>query len=165
MAFCARRSGPGMDAHGAVPVLFPHVCGFRLHMCVLMQRAFPLPVWWALQIRNRLVRYRYAEAGESFDLETQLGGHRFVDKGVEVELHTRLMRASDCYWESRVTYFYRGRFGDRDETGTRFGLSLEGDPRAALAGVWRPGAESIDILKMAGPRGSGPHSAETLSRA
>ncbi len=83
----------GTDDNGAVPVLFPHGCGFRLQMCLLTHRAFPLPIWWALQFRNRPARYRRVDAG-----------HGFVVKGVEVELHSRLMRASDCYWESRDPY-------------------------------------------------------------
>jgi hypothetical protein len=42
---------PGHD----LPLLFPHVLGFRLQMALLTQRAFPLPIWNALQIRNHLL--------------------------------------------------------------------------------------------------------------
>ncbi len=34
-----------------------------------------------------------------------------VEKGIEVDCHARLMRASRCDWESTITYYYRGWFG------------------------------------------------------
>jgi len=101
----------GLAEEDGVSVLYPHVLGFRLQMALLTHRAYPLPIWNALQIRNRLVRHRHFHAGERLDLETRIGAHRIVDKGIEIDLQSRLMRESECCWESEVTYFYRGRFG------------------------------------------------------
>ena len=107
----AFRQATGITEKDGVPVLYPHVFGFRLQMALLTHRAYPLPIWTALQIRNRLVRHRQIDSREAFNMETQVGDHRLVDKGIEVDLLSRLTRGSDCYWESRITYFYRGRFG------------------------------------------------------
>lgn len=104
------RHAAGLLEKDEVPVIYPHVCGFRLQMALLTHPAYPLPIWTALQIRNRLVRHKLFDSREAFDMETQVGGHRLVEKGVEVDLLTRLTRGSDCYWESRITYFHRGRF-------------------------------------------------------
>lgn len=105
------RRASGLGDEEGVSVLYPHVLGFRLQMALLTHRAYPLPIWNALQIRNRLVRHRHFHPGERLDLETRIGAHRIVDKGIEIDLHSRLMRESECCWESQVTYFYRGRFG------------------------------------------------------
>ncbi len=102
------------DDDDAICVLYPHVLGFRLQMALLTHPAFPLPIWNALQIRNRLVRHRAIEPGASLELETRTAQHRCVDKGLEIELHTRLSQGTELQWESQVTYFYRGRFGARD---------------------------------------------------
>ncbi|WP_155248805.1 MULTISPECIES: acyl dehydratase [Bradyrhizobium] len=92
-------------------VLYPHVLGFRLQMALLTHPAFPLPIWNALQTRNRLVRHTPLDHGSEYDFETGIGGHREVEKGIEVDLHTRLVSGDRCDWESTITYFYRGRFG------------------------------------------------------
>ena len=107
----AFRRATGMSESEGVPVLYPHVFGFRLQMALLTHRAFPLPIWKALQIRNRLVRHEVFDLREAFNLETEVGSHRLVDKGVEVDLLSRLTRGPQCYWESQITYFYRGGYG------------------------------------------------------
>ncbi len=107
-AFCRAT---GLPEHRYASILYPHVIGFRLQMALLTHRAFPLPVWIALQIRNRLVQHRPISAGESFNLETRVGTSRIVDKGIEIDLISRLMHEANCCWESEVTYFFRGRFG------------------------------------------------------
>lgn len=93
-----------------VSILYPHVLGFRLQMALLTHPAFPLPIWNALQIRNQLVLHRRIEIGETFSLDTRTGEHRVLEKGVEVDVISRLARGPDCCWESVVTFFYRGRF-------------------------------------------------------
>jgi len=107
----AFRHACGASGEDEAGVLYPHVLGFRLHMALLTHRAFPLPVWGALQIRNRLVQHRSLRPGERFDLETRVDAHRVVDNGVEIDLCSRLARGPDCAWESTVTYYFRGRFG------------------------------------------------------
>jgi len=100
----------GISVRDGLPILFPHVFGFRLQMALLTHRRYPLPIWTALQVRNRLVRHASSVPHEDLDMETQVGGHRFAGKGIEVDLVSRLTRGSDCYWESHITYAYRGRF-------------------------------------------------------
>lgn len=95
---------------GAECVLYPHVLGFRLQMVVLTHPAFPLPIWNALQIRNRLVSHRPLDRNAAYTFETSIGEYRVVEKGIEVDLHTRLTSGDRCDWQSVVTYFYRGRF-------------------------------------------------------
>lgn len=108
----AFRQATGLADEDGVPVLYPHVVGFRLQMALLTHRAYPLPIWSALQIRNRLVRHRRIHPGEPLELETRAGAHRIVHNGVEVELRSRLTdKSGGCCWESEITYLHRGRFG------------------------------------------------------
>ena len=101
------REATGLDVGS---VLYPHVLGFRLQMAMLTHTAFPLPIWNALQIRNHLVRHRRLAIGATVELETRVGAHRFLEKGMEVDLVTRLTSGGRCDWESVITYFYRGKF-------------------------------------------------------
>jgi hypothetical protein len=98
----------GLSSTDGVSILYPHVLGFRLQMAVLTHRAFPLPIWKALQVRNRLFRYALIDPEGAYELETRVAGHRVMEKGVEFDLKTRLSSKTERCWESIVTYFYRG---------------------------------------------------------
>lgn len=100
----------GLKVEKTAPVLLPHVMGFRLQVALLTHPAYPLPIWTALQIRNQLIRHRAFDPAMPVDLETRVDGHRLVEKGIEVDLASRLTSGSACLWESRITYFHRGRF-------------------------------------------------------
>jgi hypothetical protein len=106
----AYRDAIGHSGEKRISVLYPHVLGFRLQMALLTHRSFPLPIWRALQVRNRLVRHRHLDVGESLDMETRCGPIRRIEKGLEVDLHSALRRRSELVWESTATYFYRGKF-------------------------------------------------------
>jgi hypothetical protein len=107
LRFTGLRPGQGM------PLLFPHVFGFRLQMALLTHPAFPLPIWGALQIRNHLLQHRPIQAADSLELETRVAGQRILEKGAEVDLYTAVRSEKELAWESLTTFYYRGRFGDR----------------------------------------------------
>jgi hypothetical protein len=102
----------GLQPDDDLPLLFPHVFGFRLQMALLTQRAFPLPIWNALQIRNHLLQHRPIRADECLELETRVAGQRVLAKGAEVDLYTTVRCAGQLAWESLNTFYYRGRFGE-----------------------------------------------------
>jgi hypothetical protein len=58
-----------------------------------------------------MVRHFAFDPMDKFDMETRIGGHRFVEKGFEVDLLSRMTRDDECCWQSLVTYYYRGQFG------------------------------------------------------
>jgi hypothetical protein len=107
LRFTGLRLGQGM------PLLFPHVFGFRLQMALLTHPAFPMPVWGALQIRNHLLQHRPIQADDSLELETRVAGQRILEKGAEVDLYTAVRSANELAWESLTTFYYRGRFGEQ----------------------------------------------------
>ena len=101
----------GLEGHPGWPLLYPHVVGFRLQMAVLTDRAFPLPIWNSLQIRNHLVLHQPFERGATLDFETRVAAQRLVEKGVEIDLRTTAHTAGELLWESTNTFYYRGRYG------------------------------------------------------
>lgn len=103
------RATTGLDEKS---ILFPHVFVFRLLMATLTHGAFPLPIWSALQIRNRLKSYHVLQTGKTYDIETRVGDHRSVEKGLEVDLVTKIVQSDRLEWESIVTFFFRGRYGE-----------------------------------------------------
>jgi len=104
-------------------LLVPHITGFRILMAMLTHPLWPLSIWRALQVRNRLSMYRPLRVDETTDLFAQVAGWRVLDKGLEVDLNVRLKQRDECAWESVVTFYYRGRFGSPLEQGTARGAA------------------------------------------
>jgi len=110
----------GLDGAGAstrVAILFPQVTGFRLIMAMLTHASWPLPIWNALQVRNRITLHGPLRADEQYGLEVRPSGWRVLAKGLEIDLHTILIHEGQLRWESVVTFYYRGRYGDATESG------------------------------------------------
>jgi acyl dehydratase len=121
-------------------LLVPHVTGLRLLMAVLTHPLWPLPIWRALQVRNRLSMHRHVKVGDTADLVTEVTAWRVLEKGIEVDLRTRLQQGDDCAWESVVTFYYRGRFGSPTGRGAALGaapMSPVLDNSSATAERWR----------------------------
>jgi acyl dehydratase len=105
----AFRRAIGWTGRPEVPVLYPHVLGFRLMMATLTHRAFPLPIFNGLQVRNRLVRHGAIDVGGTYDFEVRTGAHRALQKGIEVDLLGAMTQGSRRVFDSTVTFFFRAR--------------------------------------------------------
>lgn len=91
-----------------LPVTYPHVLAFPLHMAVMTHKDFPLKLLGLIHVRNEITQYRPIEAAEKLQLEVSVGGHTEVAKGVEFGLVTRVRdQAGDLVWESTGTMLSR----------------------------------------------------------
>ena len=125
---------------GVVSLIAPHTIGFRLLMAMLTHPSWPLPIWRALQVRNRLLLRRPYQTGDSFDLIADVAGWRVLEKGLEVDLRSRLQQGDTCVWESVVTFYYRGRFGATMERGVALGAASASpalDDACTKSAQWR----------------------------
>ena len=96
------------DRTGLGAILYPHVFGYRLQMALLTHPRFPRPIWNALQIRNRFTQHGAWWTHRTLRLETRATQHRYLARGVELDLTTTMRVGDQCLWESVVTYWYRG---------------------------------------------------------
>lgn len=101
----------GLPSGAGPTVLHPQVFAFRLQMVVVTHRAFPLPIWGALQVRNHLLLHAPIPVDADLDLETGVAEQRILEKGAEVDLHTELRHEGRLLWEGLSTFYYRGRHG------------------------------------------------------
>lgn len=121
----------GKDDSSHLGLLYPQVTGFRLVMAMLTHPAWPLPIWNALQVRNRVRLQEPLAMREDFNLEARVSGWRVLAKGVEIDICATLSQGRACRWQSVVTFYYRGRYGDEVESGNALGA----DPSSpAMAG-------------------------------
>lgn len=132
-----------------LPLLYPHTFGFRLAMAVLTHPRFPVPIWGVLQTRNHLVQHRPIAVEQPLDFETTVVRGRVVPKGAEFDLHTTVHVAGALAWESMVTFFTRGRFGEPDTSPPLARAPTEAGPLVAEwtmsdAGHWKFGSFTGD---------------------
>ncbi|CAG1006316.1 hypothetical protein BURK2_03472 [Burkholderiales bacterium] len=100
----------GLSDGALLPLTWPQVWGFRLQMAMLTDRRFPLPIWSALQVRNRLVQHASLPRDAAYGLCVAPNALRRLEKGVEIDLATRLADAQGQWvWESITTFYWRGR--------------------------------------------------------
>jgi len=101
----------GLPEGDTLPLLYPHTIGFPLHMSILTQPAFPLPIWRMLQVRNRIVQHAPLPRDAELDITVGIAGHRILDKGAEFDMHAVVRTGGTVAWESLNTFYARGRFG------------------------------------------------------
>lgn len=114
-----------------VPLPYPHMLAFPLHMAILTDPAFPAPAIGTVHLENSITRHRTIAVGESLDVTTTVGPAEPHPKGTVFELVTTAHNGSELVWESTSTYLRRGKGDDSASWGTQF-------PEGAAGGtVWR----------------------------
>jgi hypothetical protein len=104
----------GLPASDTMPMVYPLVFAFPLHMTMVGHRDFPLPYVRMMQIRNHVIQHRPIGIEESLDISSAIVAQRVVAKGLEMDVHTGLEADGDQVWESVHTYFFPGKFGQPD---------------------------------------------------
>lgn len=95
-------------AHPVAAVLLPQILAFRLPMAWLTHRACPIPLWRALQIRNHLQLLHPITPDLDLDAQCSCVAVRQLDKGLEMDLCTRLLQRARPVWQGTTTFYYRG---------------------------------------------------------
>lgn len=124
----------GLPPERSVSILYPHVLGFPLHMAILTHPEFPVPIWRILQIRNDLLQHRPIDVGATLDFEVCVEAQRILERGAELDLRTLVRAKRELAWESLVTFYTRGRFGDPDPASP---LAAAPDVQGEIVARWQ----------------------------
>jgi acyl dehydratase len=104
--------GPG----DTLPVTYPHMAAFALHMTLMTDTAFPFTPMGLVHLRNRITQHRPIGVVEAFDVSVTAADLRPHSKGRLVDLLTTASIDGEVVWEEVTTLFSRGRDGGREET-------------------------------------------------
>lgn len=97
-----------------LPVTYPHVLAFPLHMAVLTHKRFPLKLLGLIHVRNNITQHRLIKNDETLNLAVRVGGHRDVRQGIEFDLITEVHdNAGDLLWEETGTMLSRRSDGQK----------------------------------------------------
>ena len=125
----------GFAPSEALPLTYPHMLAFPLHMAIMTDGSFPYPAIGTVHLRNAITRHRPIAPTEVLDVSataTNLRGHA---KGKVFDLVTTITSDGELVRESTSTYLRVGK-GDRDAAseGTPFDVVPSNGVEWRLAG-------------------------------
>lgn len=118
----------GFPLRDSLPVTYPHMLAFPLHMAVMADGSFPFGAVGLVHLENRIVQHRPIGVAEEIELvvrPTPLQPHR---SGRTFSLVTEARVGEELAWESESTMLRRGR---TDESAIDPNKGGQGRTRAA----------------------------------
>ncbi|MEX0605130.1 MAG: MaoC/PaaZ C-terminal domain-containing protein [Marinobacter sp.] len=97
----------GFSSSGFLPIPWPHLLAFPLHLHLLTESAFPLPLLGLVHLRNRITHHRPINVGEPLDISVMLSGQVETARGLEFDLVTEVSSAGEMVWEETSTNLHR----------------------------------------------------------
>ncbi len=126
----------GFPRREYLPVTYPHVLAFGLHLAIMTDRSFPFPAVGTVHIENTLTQHRPIGLDEVLQLTVRPERLRPHPKGRAFDLRTSVHSGGELVWEGLSTFLRRGR--SDESVSTAEGLDL---PPATPGTVdWRLGA-------------------------
>jgi acyl dehydratase len=97
----------GFRREQGVPLSYPHVLAFPLHLMLLTRPTFPYPASGMVHLANRIRQHQRLHEGQALRLEVY--GERWVahPKGQALSIATRAYSAGQLVWESDSLYLRR----------------------------------------------------------
>jgi acyl dehydratase len=91
-----------------VPLPYPHLLAFPLHMAIMSEPAFPYPAIGMVHLENTITARRAIGVGEVLDLTTAVVAPRAHARGALLDFVTTVTSHGEVVWESTSTYLRRG---------------------------------------------------------
>ena len=110
----------GFPAKDAVPLTYPHLLAFPLHMQAMTSPQFPYPAVGSVHVENVVTGHRPVRPGESLDVSVRVSAPRPHAKGMVVDFLSEVRSGDEIVWESTSTYLRRGRSNDDADRGLVF---------------------------------------------
>jgi hypothetical protein len=121
----------GFPTKDTVPLPYPHMLAFPLHMAIMTDPAFPAPAIGTVHLENSITRHRQIAVGEELAVSASVGPPQPHPKGTVYRFVTEVRAGDDLVWESTSTYLRRGKGDESAPSGPTF-------PDAPLSGiVWK----------------------------
>ena len=144
----------GFPVKDTVPLPYPHLLAFPLHMALMSDRAFPVPAMGMVHVENSITSHRPVAVGETLAVTASVGPGLPHPVGTAYEFSTVVRSGEDAgsgevVWESVSTYLRRGRrnpdvvraseLADVPPSGPVFALAADlGRRYAAVSGDYNP---------------------------
>jgi acyl dehydratase len=135
----------GFPTKDTLPLPYPHLLAFGLHMEIMTSRSFPFPAVGTVHVANSITQHRRIGLDERLQVVARAEHLRPHPKGRVFDMVTTVHSRGELVWEETSTFLRRGRgddsapspaggtFPDAPPTGTVW--RLPGDLGRRYAGV------------------------------
>jgi len=125
----------GLPSHGEfLYPLYPLTFIYPLVLGVLGHKKAPLSVLRMLNTKLEVASHRRIGVRETPRIISETGSPRIVPKGLELDLTFSVQADHETVWESLHTFYYRGKFGERNSSQSdQPELSLVSEPETAAS--------------------------------
>jgi acyl dehydratase len=110
----------GFPLKDTVPLTYPHLLAFGLHMAIMTDTSFPFPTIGTVHVENSITQHRPLALGESVQVTARATDLRPHPKGQAFDMLTTVHVAGELVWEEASTFLRRGRGDDGAPAGTAF---------------------------------------------
>ncbi|SDD01142.1 MaoC/PaaZ C-terminal domain-containing protein [Nocardioides lianchengensis] len=110
----------GFPVKDTVPVTYPHLLAFPLHLAIMGDQAFPAPAIGSVHVENSITTHRPVAVGETLEVEVAVGAAQPHAKGTAYVFATTISAGGETAWESTSTYLRRGKGDDSAAGGTSY---------------------------------------------
>lgn len=93
---------------GPVPLTYPHLLAFPLHLAIMTDRAFPFPAVGTVHLENSVTQHRPVLASERLQVTARAAALRPHAKGRVFDLVTSVHARGELVWEETSTFLRRG---------------------------------------------------------
>ncbi len=131
----------GFPVSDTVPLTWPHMLAFGLHLSLITAGDFPLPAIGLVHIANRIVAHRPIRAQETLQLRVWADPLTPHPRGTQFAIHTEARAGEELVWEEVSTNLRRGQGtvgGDGEAPPVAAGVSVPSSgTELAMSATWR----------------------------
>lgn len=120
----------GFPRKGTLPLPYPHLLAFGLHLEIMTAGSFPFPAIGTVHLENSITQHRQIKMTERLQVTARPDNLRPHAKGQVFDLLTKVHSAGELVWEETSTFLRRG-----DSTGSSAGAGIPDVPPTGT--VWK----------------------------
>jgi acyl dehydratase len=125
----------GFPTKDTVPLTYPHLLAFPLHMAIMTDSSFPFPAIGTVHLENSVTQHRRVAATEKLQVTARAVNLRPHAKGQVFDFLTSVHALGELVWEETSTYLRRGRSDGAQPAAEHAGASFPEAPAGPI--VWR----------------------------
>ncbi|MCW2765586.1 MAG: MaoC domain protein dehydratase [Nocardioides sp.] len=110
----------GFPAKDVVPLTYPHLLAFPLHMAIMTDGSFPFPAIGTVHLENAITRHRPIAAAEVLQVTARATNLRPHAKGRVFDMFTTVHSLGELVWEETSTFLRRGKGDDSAASDTTY---------------------------------------------
>jgi acyl dehydratase len=113
----------GFAVKETLPLTYPHLLAFGLHLAIMTDASFPFPAMGTVHLENSLTQHRPIGASERLEVTARPAHLRAHPKGRVFDLVTEVRSAGELVWEETSTFLRTGA-GDPAAPASRLPLEV-----------------------------------------